>query len=222
MTLLAVTGLRREARIVASDSVIAISGGGDRDSLTWQIESALRAPVRGIVSFGIAGALAPALEPGDLVIASCVIHGNETFPSHAGWLKAIMARLPDAHLEAIAGSHTMLTNAAEKSALYRMTGAAAVDMESHIAARAAQRRGLPFVAIRTISDAAERALPPAALAALKPDGGVDIFGVARSLVARPAQIPALIRTARESERAFAALLGCLSLLGPRLACPDTG
>jgi adenosylhomocysteine nucleosidase len=220
--LLAVTGLRREARIVESADVTAISGGGSRVSLQQQIDIALRSPISGIVSFGIAGALAPGLKPGDCIIASRVIDASEAFPCDAVWLKEVASRMPDAHVGAIAGSPTILADIGDKAALYSNTGAAAVDMESHIAARAAREHGLPFIAIRTISDAAERALPPAALAALKPDGGIDMFAIARSILARPAQIPALIRTGRESEKAFAALFRCLGLLGPRLAIPDVG
>ena len=124
--------------------------------------------------------------------------------------------VPDAHVEAIAGSRTILADVDAKAALLRRTGAAAVDMESHIAARAARDHGLPFVAVRTISDGAYHTLPPAALVALKPDGRIDFPALVRSLLAQPAQIPGLIRTARKSERAFAALLRCRSLLGPGL------
>jgi len=220
--LLAVTGLRREARIAESECVKAISGGGDRTSLEAQLALALQEPMQGIVSFGIAGALAPTLKPGDCVIASHVIDGETVYDCNAAWLNAVAARMSDAQIGAIAGSQFILADIAAKEALFAKTGASAVDMESHVAARAARERALPFLAIRTISDAADRALPPAALAALKPDGALDIAGIARSLLAKPAQIPALIRTGRESEQAFVALFRCLDLLGRLFAFPDLG
>lgn len=218
--ILAVTGLRREARIVESADVVAISGGGDRASLEKQLSRASQ--VRGIISFGVAGALAPDLKPGSCVIASHVIDGDETFACDDAWLKLKALRLPHARVAPIAGSYVVIPDSAAKAALYRKTGAAAVDMESHIAARVARERNVPFIAVRTISDGAERSLPPAAAAALKPDGRIDFVRLARSVVAQPTQIPALIRTARESEQAFAALLRCRSLLGPGLAFPDFG
>jgi adenosylhomocysteine nucleosidase len=46
-------------------------------------------------------------------------------------------------------------------------------------------------------------------------GGVDILAVLRSLAAQPAQIPALIRTAWEAEKAFRALERCRHVLDPR-------
>jgi hopanoid-associated phosphorylase len=221
--LLAVTGLRREARIVESDFVLTVSGGGNCASLEQQIEFALqRGDVGGIVSFGVAGALAPELKPGDCIIASAIVDGDQIFPCDENWHHAVAARLPEETIATIAGSQTILADSDQKRALRMNTGAAAVDMESHIAVRAARAHSLPFLAIRTISDGADRVLPPAALAALKPNGRIDMLGVAQSLIARPRQIPALIRTASESERAFAALLRCFRLLGPRLAFPDFG
>jgi hopanoid-associated phosphorylase len=220
--ILAVTGLRREARIVESPLIRTISGGGDGVSLKRQLDAALREPVKGIVSFGVAGALASALQPGDCVLASQIVDNGETFMCETSWLRDAARRMPDAQIGAIAGSATILSTAAQKSELYRKTGAIAADMESQLVARAARARGLPFLAIRTISDAADRALPPAALAALKPDGGLDAWAIARSLLTRPRQIPDLMRTGRESEKAFAALLRSRNLLGRLLAFPDLG
>ena len=89
-------------------------------------------------------------------------------------------------------------------------------MESHIAARVAARHNLPFAILRTISDSADHALPPAALVGMKPDGGVALGAILASLARNPAQLPALIRTGREAGAAFSALrraLGALEALG---------
>jgi hopanoid-associated phosphorylase len=220
--LLVVTGLTREARIAASDFAQTICGGGNEARLNERLNAALRKPFRGIVSFGVAGALAPALKPGDCVLASQVFDGDDIHVCNGAWLKAAAARMPDAQIGAIAGSQKILARIPDKAALYRKTGALAVDMESQIASRAARKHNLPFLGVRTISDASDRALPPAALVAIKPDGRLDGFAIARSILARPTQIPDLIRTGRESEKAFAALLRSRSLLGRLFAFPDLG
>jgi adenosylhomocysteine nucleosidase len=93
----------------------------------------------------------------------------------------------------------------EKTALYAATGAIAVDMESHIAARVAARHDLPFAIVRTISDSADHALPPAALVGMKPDGGVALGAILASLARNPAQLSALLRTGRDAGAAFKAL-----------------
>lgn len=220
--ILVVTGLRREARIAESPFAITVSGGGDQDGLRRRIDAALLAPVRGIVSFGIAGALSPALRPGDCVLATAIVDGKQTFPCDEAWRNRVAQEFAGTKTGAITGTDSILATAAEKSAWFQKTGAIAADMESHVAARAADTRGLPFLAIRTISDASTRALPSAALSAMKPGGGLDALAVARSILADPAQIPGLIRTGRESEKAFSALLRCRRVIGVSFAFPDLG
>ena len=125
----------------------------------------------------------------------------------------LTARLSGAHVGPVVGSNTILEDADSKAALYGRSGALAVDMESHVAARFAFARGLPFAVLRVISDSAAHVLPPAALVAMKPDGGIAIGRVLRSLLRHPLQVPALIRTARGSNKAFAQLLRCRDLCG---------
>ena len=91
-----------------------------------------------------------------------------------------------------------------------------MDMESHIASRVAAAFGLPFAVARVISDGAAHALPPAAQSGMKPDGRMDIWAVVGSLLADPRQMPALVRTGLDAEKAFRALLRGRQLLGPAL------
>ena len=88
------------------------------------------------------------------------------------------------------------------------SGAAAADMESHVVARTAAELALPFAILRVIADPAERELPPAALAGMRADGGINVGAVLASLARSPRQLPALIRLAAEAGRARAALLRC--------------
>ena len=106
--------------------------------------------------------------------------------------------------------------------MHRVTGAAAVDTESHIAAAMAADHGLPFAAFRVVADAAERNLPPAACEALRPDGKISGVAVLRSLARTPGQIPALARTAIDARIALRALSRGRRLLGLRLGYPDLG
>src|SRR5437868_9959198 len=110
----------------------------------------------------------------------------------------------------------------EKRLLHAQTGAAAVDMESHIAARIAAAHRVPFVACRAIIDAADKRLPPAALIGLRPDGTADIVAVFRSVVQQPGQLPTLVRTAIDSRIAGAALRRGRQLLGEGLGFPHFG
>jgi hypothetical protein len=125
----------------------------------------------------------------------------------------LASQLPEATVGTILGADAIIASVAEKRDLFTRTGAIAVDMESHIAARIAARHGLPFAVLRTISDRADQTLPPAALVGMKPDGGVALGAVLGSLARHPAQLPALIATGRSAGRAFAALGRVYDVLG---------
>ncbi|HVV64723.1 MAG TPA: hypothetical protein VHC42_04590 [Rhizomicrobium sp.] len=212
MTVLAVCGLKREAKIVARAAGVSLAIGG---GAIWE-------GCEGVISIGIAGALAEDLCAGEAVIAERVVTANEAYETDEKWTARLAARLPDARIGAILGRGAIADSIEVKAALRGSTRADAVDMESHLAARAAIAAGLPFAALRFISDTAGCALPPAALAAMNPDGSIALGRVLASVARRPGQIPALVRTGRESEKAFLALLRGVEALGPGLGCPYLG
>ena len=219
MTVLAVTGLAKEAKLVGIAGVVAVAGGGDAGGLMAKLD-ALHGDLRGVISIGLAGALSPLLNVGDVVIADQVITGLEKWDCHEGWRVRLTSRLPYAHQGQLFGSDLIIENAETKSGLHTATGALAVDMESQVAARFAAKRNLPLAGLRVISDDAGHALPPAALVAMRPDGGIALGRVLGSVLRRPGQVPALIRTARSSNKAFAELLRCLDLCGVGIAGLD--
>jgi hopanoid-associated phosphorylase len=219
--LIVVTGMQREARIVGRGGETVISGG-DVAGLAEKIERATSRGARALVSAGICGGLAPALSVGSIVIADAVIANDLHIPVDTRWANELASRLPQAVRGTIAGSDAIVSAAVDKAALHRETGALAADMESHVAARVAAAHGLPFAALRVVSDSAVQSLPPAVARALGPDGSPRIGAVLASVAANPAQILALLRTARDSERAFTTLLRCLGRVGVTFACPYLG
>lgn len=222
MTVLAVTGLSREARIARRAKVTPVISAANGELLEQRLTEAIAKGATGIVSFGIAGALVPLLKIGDVVVATHVVHGDERYPTDLQWTARIREKLPHAVPGVIAGHDQAVSHVDGKRRLLSLTGAYAVDMESHIAARFANRAGIPFVAIRTISDAANRGLPPAALEPLKPSGSIRLRSVLASLAREPSQLPDLLRTGREAGRAFRALLRSRNALGLFLGCPYLG
>lgn len=218
MTILAVTGLQREARLLAGPGIEVVVGGGDHQRLEAMIEERV-VGVTGIISMGIAGGLVLGLRTGQWVVANAVLDHGDALPTQAAWTQRLKAQLPGAVEGVFLGADTMIEDAAEKAELHRTTEAIAVDMESHVAARVAARHRLPFAAARVICDPAHRTLPPAARVGMRADGRVDVMAVLRSLVSAPGQLPDLIRTAFDAERAFKALLRGHRLLAG-LAGPD--
>jgi hypothetical protein len=128
--------------------------------------------------------------------------------------------LPGAVEGPFLGVDAMVAEKTEKAALHAATKAIVVDMESHVAARVAARHRRPFAAARVICDPAHRTLPQAARVGMHPDGRMDVLAVLRSLIVEPGQIPDLMRTAWEAERAFRSLLRGHRVLGAGLAGPD--
>jgi adenosylhomocysteine nucleosidase len=224
--LLAVVGLTREAALITGPNVLTEAGGGDPVALLARLQRlAERGPLRAVVSVGLGGALSPSVAVGDWVVADRIVSGRDAWPTDPRLTAELRAALPASIQGRVAASDVMVVDADAKAALHASTGALAVDMESHVAARFAAERGLPFAALRVISDGADRALPRAAQAGMKKDGGMDILAVLRELAKDPRQLPALIRTGKEAEVAFQKLklLGRDNLLG-RLGVgdPDLG
>lgn len=217
--ILAATGLQRERRILAGPDVEVVAGGGDPARLEMALDR-LAPSMRGIISIGIGGALAPGLPVGRWIVADAVLVDGERMATDPAWTGRLANRLPEADRGLLLGANAIVAEATQKAALHRTTGAIAVDMESHIVARVARRHRLPFAAARVISDAAQRTLPPAARVGMKSDGGMDLSAVLRSLLVNPTQLPALIQTGIEAERGFRALLRGYRRLGPRLGGPD--
>jgi hopanoid-associated phosphorylase len=214
---IAVTSLALEARIASGPGVSVICNQASR--LASSLEAAIERGACGIISFGIAGGLAPKLVAGDWVVGSAVRSRDARHPADARWARRLMEALPGAVLAETAGADGAIATCVDKRRLHEQTDTVAVDMESHIAARVAARHNIPFAICRTIIDAANRDLPPAALLELQEDGTADVLAILRSLARRPRQIPALARIAVEAWIAREALRHGRALLGPGLGCP---
>jgi len=220
--IIAVTGMAREARLIAHHNVLSVIGGGDADGLRSRIDAAVAKGGRRILSIGICGALCPELRVGDVLIASEIITADAVYSANASWMRELAARFPTAIVATMAGVGSVSGDRHGKAELRAATQAGAVDMESHVAARAAMAHGLPFAALRVVSDDAHRNLPHAAQVALHPSGGVNLPAVLRSVLRAPLQILPLMRTAWEAEIAFAALLRCCGVLHAGIARANLG
>ena len=213
----AVTCLALEARIAQGPgvSVLCIQTPGLRQAL----QAAIAQGASGIISFGIAGGLAPDLVAGDWVVASGVCSGKKVIATDRAWSQRLLEILPSAAHAEVVGWDTLVPSIEQKSDLYDTTGAVAVDMESHIAGQVAAEHHIPFAACRVIIDAANRALPPAATLGLTLDGTPDVPAVLRSVWQYPGQIPSLVRTAFDYRVAEQALRRGRRNLGAGLGFP---
>lgn len=210
MPALVVTGVAREAKIASAPGVVTLCSGGSPARLRQLLGHQDPAGISCVMSFGIAGGLNPELVPGHVVVADAVVSQVHRWAADKELTEAIIGALQTRSeltvlRASILGVDRALIDPVSKSTSRARTGAAVVDMESHITAEYAEAHNLRFAALRVVCDPASRSLPPLVNHALDADGRISFKGVARSLISEPGQIADLLKLARDSQIAFRAL-----------------
>ncbi|MGD9694999.1 MAG: hypothetical protein AB7V42_04990 [Thermoleophilia bacterium] len=161
-------------------------------------------PPRCLVAAGFCGALADDLRVGDLVVAERVRDeaSGETLECDPELVAAAPGRRGT-----LVSSPRLARTAADRA---RLDGLA-VDMESAALARAAAAAGIPFLALRAVTDETRHRLPDFdaltdAAGRLTPGAGLLHF------VRHPSEIPALIRLGPAARTAGRSLRAGLSIL----------
>jgi len=218
--MIVVVGMAFEARI-ASRLGVPVVCGGDGTHLERSLARIMAAGCKGLISFGVAGGLAPGLNPGTCIVGSSVIDNDEERPTDARWAQRLRRIIPDTVYGPLLGVRQPIALSADKSALHAQTGALGVDMESHVVARAAARDGVPLAVIRVVVDPVERTIPRSALAGTRADGTINPLGVVRSLMRHPRDLYGLVRMSLDARAARATLVQGSALLGPGLGLFDS-
>jgi adenosylhomocysteine nucleosidase len=226
--ILIVTGLAQEARIAAGPGMTVICSSSDPKQLRALLATFDPSTIRGVISFGVAGGLCPSLKSGDVVVATEVMAGDSRWLAGLALSEELIAGTALGNSRVVQGGlvgvEQIIAAQSGKAALHSETGAIAVDMESHIAAAYAAEAGLPFAALRVVSDPADRALPALATSAIKPNGDVDLRKLLRGLARNPLTLRALVSTGLDFNRALRSLRGCRGFLlgGEDFVAEDVG
>ena len=185
--------------------VLLVTAGMGANRAALAVQAALaHSPVSALLSVGFAGACDPLLTAGSCLSAGLVIDSRtgerfRTDPDLCEQSSAVLVTTP-----AIAGP-------AEKARLHQTYGAAAVDMEAATVARLAQAHGIPFGAIKAISD--EHGIDLTSLTPFASDRGQFRTGAfAMHTLLRPNTWQAAITLGRNSNAALAALTSALHQL----------
>lgn len=112
-----------------------------------------------ILSVGTAGGLVPDLRFGDMIVSSETVSGDSP-ETPLMWTGQIVAAAMNAcrnegvpfMAARLATVRKPVFRREDRENLHRLTGAHAVDMESHAVGVEARRLGIPFVSLRVISD----------------------------------------------------------------------
>ena len=205
-TVLCTSGLMVEAKIAQAAGFSVVIGAGDRDR-TEALVATAAAQTNCLVSFGIAGGLAPELKAGAVVVSGEVVSERHQWAIEPSVHRRVsqFARSIGAVEGLILGASSILATQVEKKRAWAATRALAVDLESEIVARTATALGIPFIVLRSIADTARRDLPPASLVPLTANGNPDVLKVFSAVLRRPFQVGGMIGLARETALALSAL-----------------
>ncbi len=203
-----VVGLRAEARLLRQAGFAVGIGGGLPAGASAAARLLVADGAKALVSFGLAGGLAPWLRPGAVLVPAAVVESDEVLVCDAALVRWLGGPVGG---NLLAGQE-VLSRASDKAAAHAATGAAAVDLESGEVARAAVQAGLAFAVLRAVADPAARDLPAAALLALDASGTIGLSRVLLSLLRQPRQLPGLMALARDAAAARRALIRHLATL----------
>jgi adenosylhomocysteine nucleosidase len=205
MTLCVKTGMASEYKVAkqfAAPDVTVLTGMWTADQLGVKLGKDCSA----IISFGLCGGLSPLAMVGDGFICKDLITPNGKMRADDAWAERLIGttryRVKDWWSS---GQFNTANNYQERTQLYTKTQAWVIDDETYAVAEFAHRRGIPFQALRVVSDATTDNLPPAVVDALNADGTDNIEAVIESVEHNPFQIPALIKTAMEFGKSMAEL-----------------
>ncbi len=194
----ALVGLAFEARIAATSGVLVLCRDAAEDEMSRTLALAVRSGCRGLISFGVAGGLVADLRPGDCIVASSIVDHSGSWSTDPRWSDRLLQLVPDARPGKIVGVNAVVSDPPSKRELHRLTGAVAVDMESHLVARIAAAYELSCATLRVVIDPVHRTVPRAATAAVRPGGCTDLNFLVRELVRHPSQVPGLLRIAGDA------------------------
>ncbi len=113
--ILVICGLASEARIMRNLPAKFFLSGADPACLAALLRTVDASDFRLVVSFGIAGALDPALRAGDLIIASSVLANMQAFETDPSISQAMLSALPEAKYGSILGLDQALATPVDKA-----------------------------------------------------------------------------------------------------------
>jgi adenosylhomocysteine nucleosidase len=175
--------------------IVACTGDGRENAARGAQALLERYQVGSLMVIGIAGGLSPSLPVGRLLVAREVIEDGRLAPApDTSWLERARRSAGATPAIFVSTRDMLCTPQAKADAYSELTGGpvAAVDLETATFARAASKRGLPYLALRAISDTAEESLPLDFNTLRDRTGAVNSRLVALRALARPRLLPSLL------------------------------
>jgi len=170
-----------------------------------------------LLSWGCAGALSGDLQSGDLLLPLTILpEASDALPTDSAWhahLSNLLANTCKPVTGTLISSANIISEAAQKRALYQSSGAVAVDMESAVIGMVAQDAHIPFMVIRAIADDMDTSIPAYINRAMDSYGNIYPVRMLGLLLAHPASWLQLARLGRQ----FSAAKSTLSLVAETIS-----
>jgi adenosylhomocysteine nucleosidase len=187
----------RNFRFFENGLAVLVCGGIGAEAARRACEAAIKLYQPSLViSAGFAGALDPELDVGRMLTPRVVIDANDGSRTEVGSGNGVLV------------SFNAVADAKQKVKLGKAYGADAVDMEAAAVARGADAHGLPFVAVKAISDDAGFEMP-ALDKFIARDGQFQAGRFVLFAAVRPWLWPGVIRLRANTQKASSALCRAL-------------
>jgi adenosylhomocysteine nucleosidase len=182
-----------EGSLNGSNLLLVLTGMGRRRAAEAARLVLDRRPVSMLLSVGFCGALSADLRVGDLVLCQRLMvaesdPGSRVIASDPSLVQAAL-RLATRNRAITAGTSLVVDRIIrkpdEKKSLRAGTGADVVEMESYWIGQVCEQKGIPFLALRAVSDQADDLLPDLGDAVDQP-GSME-WAAARSLFRHPGE-----------------------------------
>jgi len=240
-----INGIRRRIKAISEEGVpwgrlwrgfledtplcLAMTGVGHKKARRTVTSLLAARRFQGILSVGFAGGLQDGYEIGDLVIPGKIktippLPCKSFCPEEELFQKACRTALGHGwpfHTDLMVTTDRVISTGKEKASLGETHQAGSVEMESSALAELAEKAGIPFLAVRAVSDGVAFDLPDS-LRILGWWQKRQIGRILRHTVGQPAQIVSLIRLWRHAQRASVRLTQFLGVLIPKLRECETG
>ncbi len=179
---------------------------------------AVRSGAMALVSWGVAGGIAPDAVTGVVCLPRRVLReGRPAIEVDSRWRARVMTELAGRFEllegEVVDAGEPVTTPGAKAALAARFPAAAVVDMESYAIAATAAQQDIPLLVVRAVVDGPADALLQDVATLVTARGGVSVPRVVRALFRRPSSLREFRELGRRSAKAHAALRGIAACLG---------
>jgi len=182
--------------------VLVRSGMGCDSAKLALAEIAGKYDLECVISIGYAGALDPALQVGELVVADQVVH-YETLKSFS-LDEELISTMPETRRGTLLTVDEVVATPPAKKALREKYSAVAVDMETSALAEEAETQHLPFASVRAIADTANQELIDCSHLVAE-DGDVSKLKAGWHILTHPGDLKGMIDLGKHAKLATANL-----------------